>query len=208
MKPLLSPKRPQRTTWRSGLLLAGGILWLLLVMAGMRVMALHEFTPGVAARPFGQWPQTSALRRAEDRPTLVLFLHPQCPCSRASLEELARIVARCRSRLTVYALFCKPIGTPDGWEKTGTWHQAQAIPGVQVLTDLQGVEARRFTAKTSGQALLYAADGRLLFSGGITASRGHSGDNDGSAAILQCVEQGTTTILRTPVFGCSLLGTG
>ena len=209
MEALLERKTPlRRTAWRSVPLLAGGILWLLAVMAGMQVLSIHEFTPGIAARPTGPWPQASALRPAVDRPTLILFLHPQCPCARASLEELARIVAHCGSRLAVYALFCKPAGTPAGWEKTGQWRQARDIPGVQVVTDFQGVEARRFTARTSGQAMLYAADGRLLFSGGITASRGHAGDNDGSAAILQGVERGTTTLQRTPVFGCSLLGPG
>jgi len=198
-------KRPWMQTARHCVpLLAGGLLWLLAVMAGMRTLAIHEFTPGLAARPSSQWPQTSALRRAEDRPTLVLFLHPRCPCSCATLDELAKIVAHCRSRLAVYALFVRPSGMPEGWERAGSWEEAHAIPGVQVLTDPQGVEARRFTAWTSGQAMLYAADGRLLFSGGITASRGHSGDNNGSAAVVQGVEQGMVTLRRTPVFGCAL----
>ena len=41
---------------------------------------------------------------------------------------------------------------------------------------------QRFGAETSGQTLLYDRDGRLLFSGGTTGSRGHDGDNAGFAS--------------------------
>ena len=34
-------------------------------------------------------------------------------------------------------------------------------------------------SKTSGQVVVYDAKGALLFSGGITAARGHMGDNAG-----------------------------
>jgi len=76
-----------------------------------------------------------------------------------------------------------------------------------VLTDEDGIEARSFGAVTSGQALLYSAQGRLLFSGGITESRGHSGDNAGRSAIESLVmngSEGLRTPASTPVYGCPL----
>ncbi len=42
-------------------------------------------------------------------------------------------------------------------------------------------------SSTSGQVLLYDPSGRLAFSGGITAARGHVGDNAGSDAIVGLV---------------------
>jgi hypothetical protein len=76
------------------------------------------------------------------------------------------------------------------------------------MADLEGRESRRFGAATSGQTLLYAADGRLLFNGGITESRGHSGDNAGRSAILSLVlgltSAPTGQPLSTPVYGCPL----
>jgi hypothetical protein len=45
----------------------------------------------------------------------------------------------------------------------------------------------------------------LAFSGGITDSRGHEGDNDGADAILEIVSgPGVRAVARTPVFGCTL----
>src|SRR5436190_6315 len=80
-----------------------------------------------------------------------------------------------------------------------------AIPGVTVRADVDGEAARRFGAATSGQALLYTADGRLLFSGGITESRGHEGDNAGRSAIAALVLGAEPTKLATsPVYGCPL----
>jgi hypothetical protein len=73
-----------------------------------------------------------------------------------------------------------------------------------VIFDPDGVEARRFGAETSGHTLLFAGDGRLLFSGGITASRGHAGDNAGESVIVALVNNQTPALTRTLVFGCSL----
>ncbi len=72
------------------------------------------------------------------------------------------------------------------------------------MEDIQGREALRFGAATSGQTLLYDASGRLLFSGGITPARGHAGDNDGSDALLELLSGGSGRHHQTPVFGCSL----
>lgn len=73
-----------------------------------------------------------------------------------------------------------------------------------MVFDPDGVEARRFGAETSGHTLLFGADGHLLFSGGITASRGHSGDNDGENAIVALLNHQIPALTRTLVFGCSL----
>jgi hypothetical protein len=43
-----------------------------------------------------------------------------------------------------------------------------------------------------------------LFKGGITASRGHSGDNLGRDAVIDLVTSGVASASSTPVFGCSL----
>ena len=73
--------------------------------------------------------------------------------------------------------------------------------------DNDGIEARRFGSSASGQVLLYNPQGKLLFSGGITASRGHSGDNDGRTAIVALLTQGQAAKDETPVFGCQLFVT-
>jgi hypothetical protein len=80
------------------------------------------------------------------------------------------------------------------------------LPDVTVLRDDAGVEARRFGAETSGQVLLYGADGRLMFSGGATGARAHPGDNLGRASIVALLNHAATLETTTPVFGCPLFG--
>ena len=67
--------------------------------------------------------------------------------------------------------------------------------------------ARQFGVQTSGHTLVYGPDGSLLFSGGITGSRGHLGDNRSFAAVSRIITNHSIQLARTtaPVFGCELL---
>jgi hypothetical protein len=164
-------------------------------------------TPGLAGRAPEHWPASSQIPRDPHLPTLVLFAHPQCPCTTATMGELELLMARARGELHAQVWFLKPENTPNEWTNTSLWHTAATIPGVSVHEDRDGREARRFQAGTSGQVLLYAANGRLLFQGGITESRGHSGDNAGRSAITALVLGEPAAVLQTPVFGCPLFDT-
>ena len=179
-------------------------LWLLVVGIGLSVLLGYENTPGVAAKPLASWPADSQIQRAPGRATLVMLVHPHCPCSRASIGELALLMAQSQGRLTAYVLFLKPAGFSDNWEKTDLWQSAEGIPGVKPIIDYDGVEASLFHATTSGQTVLYDAEGRLLFSGGITIARGHAGDNAGRSAIVSLVNTKVAEQTETPVFGCPL----
>jgi hypothetical protein len=102
----------------------------------------------------------------------------------------------------------KPPGFAKDWEKSSLWRSAAAIPHVTVVRDDHGLEASRFGAATSGQTLLYSANGLLLFSGGITGSRGHAGDNAGRAAILALLHREALARSSSFVFGCPLFMPG
>jgi hypothetical protein len=181
-------------------------LWISVVGFGMSVLWRYSNTPAQPAKPLTAWPAGAPVRPAKGRPTLVLFAHPNCPCSRASIGELAIIMARSLSKVDAHVLFYRPFQESSAWAKTDLWNNAQAIPGVQVKEDPGGAFALRFGAYTSGQTLLYDPAGKLVFSGGITAARGHSGDNNGRHAILALLEGGAPQQSVTPVFGCSLRG--
>src|ERR1043165_1176426 len=176
---VLSPLRPKRDRL---VILTSMILWMSVVGLGLAILWNYENTPGVAAKPSVLWPIESRIKRAPDKATLIMLAHPHCPCTRASIGELALLMAHSQGRLTAYVLFLKPAGFSEEWEKTDLWQSAASIPGVNVLSDDDGAEARLFHATTSGQTNLYDAEGRLLFSGGITGARGHSGDNAGRSA--------------------------
>ena len=181
-------------------------VWLGAAGIGLARLWRYEATPGKVGAPPTHWPDGSQVERRVKRPTLVVFAHPRCPCTRASLGELALIMAQCPGRVDAHVLFFKPSGFPNDWEKTGLWLSAEAIPGVKVVCDEDGSEAKRFRATTSGYSLLYNSMGRLLFGGGITGSRGHSGDNAGRNAIESFLMNGVADQKQTFVFGCPLLG--
>jgi len=133
-----------------------------------------------------------------------MLTHPQCPCTRASIEELDKLMAHCQGRVNAYVVIMKPRGFAADWVETDLWRHALRIPGVSVLVDDDGIEARHFQAATSGQVILYSPDGGLLFSGGITGSRGHSGDNAGESAIESLINAGSANSDHSLVFGCPL----
>ena len=114
-------------------------------------------------------------------------------------------------------LFLKPEGFADGWEQTDSWRVAAALSGVTAVRDDSGREASQFGGATSGQTLLYDADGTLLFSGGITSARGHAGDNAGRSQLVSLLNRGRSARAAlfetrrpdrdaTSVFGCPLFG--
>jgi hypothetical protein len=183
---------------------AGLAAWLLTVGAGMRMLWAYADTPGRPAAAQPTWPAAASFSRDASGPVLVLFLHPQCPCSRATIAELSRLLASAPAPAAIYALVYRPVDAEAGWEHTDLWNSAAALPGVHVMTDVGGAQARVFGAFVSGQTLLYSATGSLLFSGGITDARGHEGDNPGRAALTSLLSGGTPAAAGTPVFGCYL----
>jgi hypothetical protein len=190
------------THWRILLLLAA---WAICAAIGTGSMIHYELTPGERRCAPSHWPAGSQIQTDPARPTLLLFLHPQCGCSRATLAETQRLIADCDGQLALRVVFPRPLGASDDWEQTDVYRAALQIPAVRVHRDLNGAEARRFGAMTSGECLLYASDGQLLFHGGMTASRGHEGDNAGRSALRSLIKTGSADCRETPVFGCSLV---
>jgi len=199
----LRSARPLSGRARVVLCLAG-LMWFGLVGVGLWALWGYKNTPGVAAASPHQWPASSQIRPTEHRSTLVMLAHPHCPCTRASLGQLASIMAHSQGRLNAFVLFIKRAGAAPDWEQTDLRQKATAIPGVEVIYDDDGHEARLFNAATSGQVVLYGPNGQLLFSGGITSARGHFGDNAGENSIISFVNQGNSDLTETSVFGCPL----
>ena len=106
-----------------------GALWLASVGFGMRVLLKYDNTPGRSAEVTESFPAESALFLASDRPTLVMLAHPRCPCTRASVGELAKIMAELQGKVKAYVLFTKPVGSDAAWNDTGLWRSVAEIPG-------------------------------------------------------------------------------
>src|SRR4051795_12491971 len=132
-----------------------GLAWAGAAVVGGHALLHYENAPGDVGNIPPAWPANSSIQLAPDRPTLVMFAHPQCPCTRASISELASIVAHTQGKARVLVLFYTPRDAADEWRNTDLSRSAAQIPGVAVLSDVDGEEAERFGAETSGHAFLF-----------------------------------------------------
>jgi hypothetical protein len=183
------------------------VVWAALVAVGMAGLVRYQLSPGSASAAVAspdQWPAAAGIPCEANLPTLVLVLHPKCPCSVATLRELNVLISRAANPLAVDIYFDQPARAPADWVQGDLWRQAASIPGVRIAIDKDGKIARAFNATTSGDVSLYSADGNLLFKGGITDSRGHEGDNPGLFAVLALESGHPSQVHRTAVFGCPL----
>ena len=194
----------RRSRRKSIFILAGG-LWLFAIFVGLSILFRYQTTAAPKAKAPHKWPQTSELAANPTGYTLVMALHPRCPCSRASIGELQNIMAYFPETLSTYLLFYKPQSFPEDWEKDALWHQAANIPGVTRIIDSNRHEGQIFNAITSGQSALYSPEGLLLFSGGITAGRGHYGDNPGKTTVINAIRTSNTTFKETLTYGCPIV---
>lgn len=192
----------------TGMGLVGPIcaLWVGVIVLGTWGFASYDGQPGASGSAPEGFPGGSRIVLDSGRATLILFGHPRCPCTRASLEELATLLTRARGKVSTFIEFLQPEGQSDEWSRKELWAQAASLPGVHVALDSGGTEARRFGARTSGQVLLFDTSGKLRFSGGITGARGHRGDNRGLSTVLAILLEGHghSRVDTAPVFGCAL----
>jgi hypothetical protein len=180
------------------------VFWGLFVGSGIVVLEIHATLPGDAGTPFPRWPEGSPIPRVGSRPTLLIFLHPCCPCSRASVAELAHIMSRAAGRVSVHAVLLQPTHPSEHWRGSAIEQDLVELRDVLIWQDRGCSEARRFGVATSGHVLLYDAQGRLTFSGGITSARGHEGDNYGRDTVLMQIMGENGNRVGSPVFGCPL----
>lgn len=173
-------------------------VWIACVAAGLHEAARYSFTP---ARAVGAPPQ---VQPAGEMPRVIVALHPRCTCSRATVEELGRSLARAGTAVRLEVLLYQPDETSSTWAEGSLAKRVGRLPGVRIRPDPGGREARKLGMPTSGHVLVYGAEGGLRFSGGVTGARGHEGPNAGAASFLAALQARPIQAARTPVFGCGI----
>ncbi len=212
-----STRFPLRATLsRAALATAAAALWLAVPTLGFAALLRHQYAAGDHGAGVAPRDRFSAVGVAADRPrALIVTLHPQCPCSNTTLEELRQLLHEAGDSVRATALFVVPAGIAglradasealaEPWVKSSpSWHRAATIPGLlRVLVSES--DARSLGPRTSGHVLLFDADGTLQFDGGITLGRGHAGDNDGRRALAAALRGDPVPNRMHPVYGCGL----
>ncbi|HWS72648.1 MAG TPA: hypothetical protein VN605_11065 [Thermoanaerobaculia bacterium] len=190
---------------RNAAIWVAAVVWIAGIAYGSMTMWQFQRKAGESASAPSRWPASSRLSLAKNGPTVVVFAHPRCPCTRATVSQLRELLSGpLRKGGTVYVLVLKPREFPEGWEKTDVWRSAASIPGVTVIPDIDGAEAASLGVRTSGQTLVYDTAGKLVFHGGITALRGEVGENPGSRSVGSALAGRAPAREETPVFGCPI----
>jgi len=174
--------------------------WLLVLCIGFGLAIDFEAKPGQSADATA-WPADTRLSLAASGKTLVMFLHPECPCSAASLDELEKLLAHASAPTKTFVVFVHARPTDP---QTDNLARASQIPGAAIEVDTEGEEARRFGSRTSGDLFIFDAAGQLEFEGGITPSRGHVGPGTCSDAAAAAIASLSDHPARVPVYGCPL----
>jgi hypothetical protein len=182
----------------------GELIWAGAVFLCLAWLALYSGRSGRPAEAPFCWP--GGLERGA-RSTLLVFAHPKCPCTRATLSQVEGLARHSPVGARLYLVFLQPGDVEPDFHRTGLWWRAQEMPGVTVVRDDGGRLARRFGVYTSGQALLYDAAGHLVFAGGLTPARGHEGPSMGMDAVRSAF-RGSHPAGNVPVYGCSLQSEG
>jgi hypothetical protein len=176
-----------------------------MISYGAIALWIYDAKPGEAAIPPHSIPIDSKNDPQNGMPLMLVFLHPHCPCSRTTVDQLQYLLHVNRGAVECRVLFVIPPDTEPGWENGNLLRRASLIPGITVERDKAGTQAKHLAVTTSGQVLFYRRDRTLAFCGGITPSRGHAGDCIGSQAITQLLEKEDCPYRQAPSYGCPLL---
>ena len=141
--------------------LAAVAAWLAAIGVGYGRLLQYAATAG----PGVDLPRASRPAATSGRWRLVMFVHPRCPCTRASLGELGRLAARVGDRTDLEVVLVAPDGQRSAVDP-GLARLIGALPGVRVRHDNRAEEARRLQASTSGR------DGPCTIPAGAPCSRG------------------------------------
>jgi len=185
-------------------LAAGLCVWMAAIVGASVLLWRYSAAPGTAAEAPSRIP---AEFRSHARPhefTLLMAVHPRCPCSRASLAELAKILTHSPDDCRTVVLAFKPSDEPDSWIETDLCRHARKL-GAEVQIDEDGRHALAMGMQTSGQVLLYDPRGDLRYQGGVTSARGHQGDNLGQRTVERILNGEAVPLAILPVYGCPIL---
>lgn len=185
------------------------IVWIAIAVAGWYGISAYGFQgdPQATTGIVSQWPVDSTIVCLTDRPTLALFLHPKCPCSRATVGELERLPVLVPSDALpdICVVAAAPRSTGDQWRESPFLDRVARLPNARIVRDPGGVETALFGVRVSGTVLLFDPAGNRLYAGGVTMARGHAGDNVGLQAVTDLLIDSDADVSSIPPLGCVMV---
>lgn len=174
-------------------------VWLGAVTTGFAFWEEYDATPG-------DIPATAGCPTSIGDPyTIVLYVHPHCPCSRAGVRALDELIREPGSAgWSVRIVFLLPPGMVEEWARGPLWDAAAAVPTATLSCEPAEQSARTANAVVSGHTVVFDGSGSVAFVGGLTPGRGRNGDSPGLAAVRAILHGSDPAVRSAPVFGCPL----
>lgn len=186
------------------------LVWAAAVAVGVCLHAGAESSPSDGGGGPHVLPPIAALKTPPGVPLIAMALHPRCPCSPASVDELEALAGRSFQPVTVVVLVSTPAQDSEEWDEAFDRISGK-LSSMRVIKDRAGAIAASLGMHASGATLIYDSAGRLVFSGGLTLARGMAGANPAAIEAMKragCSEAALPVDTHSPVFGCRLIEPG
>jgi hypothetical protein len=178
--------------------------WIGIAIVGWAALLSHTYQPARTADAVESWPESKLSMPSTADYRIVIFAHPYCPCTRATLNKLDESLTRLPGNTAVCVIFATVGLDLKKVADSPTVSFARQLKGVDVRMDDSGDEVRRFRATVSGEVFAFDRQGQRIFHGGITAGRGHHGDSVGQQQLERLVCGLSHEVCEAPIFGCKL----
>lgn len=188
-------------------------VWLLAIVVVFGAFTRYHIAAGANANAPDILPASIVCKQSDCKDYhLLFFVHPGCPCTKASWYELERVLHPISTRTHVTAIVLEYNYSIPAQDHTEVAKLVGASEFVDVLYLPEQIVRDEFGVTTSGQCLMYNASKNLVFEGGVTPSRNHTGPNKGIEELLRIagpqgyklqVPKGQP-VAKTRVYGCDL----
>ncbi len=176
-----------------------------IIVAGGFKLAAYSSRPGLVGAVQRELSDAQSVK-ADCRGTLILSIHPHCPCTMATARTVERLATSFHDSIEVVAYVYCPNDADPSWADSVITQVLQRVPGLEIRLDRDGRASASLGAKTSGHVFFYNARGQLAFSGGITPGRGHEGPCTAAEDLMRRIA-GLPGCGHWPVFGCQIIQT-
>lgn len=186
----------------------GVVVWALVLLGGLTALGHYQGVEGAQGPPPSALPEIPGVQGDGERFSLLIAIHPHCPCTQATAGELERLLGEISRRggvlPQIFALVYRPAYMDTPWTETTLRDRLRAIEQVTLVDDPDGRHGASIGALTSGHTVLFDAGGHPVYRGGLTASRGHEGDNIGKLAVINHLLHRAGARDQHAVYGCEL----
>lgn len=178
-------------------------IWGVLVIVISSYFYIYQFTDGhfIIKEDYKKALSLLDKQSQQEYPLTLLFLHPECPCSDASIYEITQM-QKLNSEMNFKIIISYPKNTYNKWVSSNrAKRQLLKNKSIELIDDKNNVLSDAFGASTSGVTLIFKEENNLVFAGGITPSRGHLGRTIAHEIIK---EASLFSFTKNEVYGCSI----